>query len=135
MERGPHDGCCGMRYAQAPTPGGAAGSGPSGMSSSMHGARAPSPARLGKGPAAVDPRNASFVRLNTFLLRTHITSLISALAEDGWLESWEKERLCRQARDDSGTWTLVFLRSYTRFMEKDDVQGFVESLRNQIPAS
>lgn len=82
-----------------------------------------------------DPRQASFVRLNSFLLRTHITSLVSALAEDGWLEAWEKEHLCRQARDDSGPWALVFLRAYVRLMEKDDVHGFVASLRNQIPTS
>lgn len=155
MERGAHDcgvferggvggpaylppgGGYGTRYAQASPPGacGAAGIAPCSTSSAAPGARAPSPACLGKAPTAADPRQASFVRLNSFLLRTHITSLVSALAEDGWLESWEKERLCRQARDDSGTWTLVFLRAYTRFMEKDDVQGFVVSLRNQIPAS
>jgi len=78
------------------------------------------------------PRSASFVRLNTFLLRTHITSLVSALAEDGWLEVWEKERLCRQAREDSQPWVMSFLRVYSRFLETDDVQVFVADLRAHI---
>merc|ERR1712232_753286 len=78
------------------------------------------------------PRVASFVRLNSFLLRTHITSLVSALAEDGWLEIWEKERLCRYAREDAQPWALAFLRIYSRFMENDDVQSFVADLRAQV---
>lgn len=79
-----------------------------------------------------DPRSASFVRLNSFLLRTHITSLVSALAEDGWLEAWEKERLCAQAREDSPTWVNAFFRVYMRFVESEDVRSFVGSLRSQI---
>eukprot|EP00928_Gymnodinium_smaydae_P001120 TRINITY_DN10407_c0_g1_i2.p1 TRINITY_DN10407_c0_g1~~TRINITY_DN10407_c0_g1_i2.p1 ORF type:complete len:411 (+),score=72.73 TRINITY_DN10407_c0_g1_i2:205-1437(+) len=81
-------------------------------------------------------REASFLRLNAFLLRTHITSLLSALAEDGWLEAWEKERLCRYARDDGGQdnkpWALAFLRAYARFTETGDVQAFVADLRAQV---
>lgn len=87
---------------------------------------------LGKAPAQVDSRAASFVRLNSFLLRTHITSLVSALAEDGWLEAWEKDRLCDQARADSPAWTQAFFRSYMRFLETEDVPAFVASLRSQI---
>lgn len=81
-----------------------------------------------------NPRVASFVRLNGFLLRTHITSLISALAEDGWLEVWEKERLCSHARESDGShaWAQTFLKMYTRFMETDDVPAFVAGLRSQI---
>jgi len=82
--------------------------------------------------APSDPRAASFVRLNNFLLRTHITSLVSALAEDGWLEPWEKERLCSQAREDSQAWTQGFFRIYMRFLETEDVNVFVASLRAQI---
>lgn len=79
-----------------------------------------------------DARAASFVRLNSFLLRTHVTSLVSALAEDGWLETWEKESLCRQAREDSSAWTQTFFRSYMRFLETEDVPTFIASLRSQI---
>jgi hypothetical protein len=79
-----------------------------------------------------DARASSFVRLNSFLLRTHVTSLVSALAEDGWLEGWEKERLSAQAREDSGGWALAFLRVYSRFMETEDVPMLVASLRSQI---
>eukprot|EP00933_Yihiella_yeosuensis_P021124 TRINITY_DN16800_c0_g2_i1.p1 TRINITY_DN16800_c0_g2~~TRINITY_DN16800_c0_g2_i1.p1 ORF type:complete len:411 (+),score=65.32 TRINITY_DN16800_c0_g2_i1:46-1278(+) len=84
-----------------------------------------------------NPRVASFVRLNGFLLRTHITSLISALAEDGWLETWEKERLCNHARDSDGSspWARIFLRIYTQFMETNDVAGFVTGLRSEIASS
>eukprot|EP00929_Paragymnodinium_shiwhaense_P091630 TRINITY_DN51537_c0_g1_i1.p1 TRINITY_DN51537_c0_g1~~TRINITY_DN51537_c0_g1_i1.p1 ORF type:complete len:371 (+),score=48.96 TRINITY_DN51537_c0_g1_i1:88-1200(+) len=80
---------------------------------------------------AACPRSASFVRLNSFLLRTHITSLISALSEDGWFEAWEKERLCRQAREDSHPWASSFLRIYSRFVETEDVHAFVADLRAQ----
>eukprot|EP00927_Polykrikos_kofoidii_P085778 TRINITY_DN9415_c0_g2_i1.p1 TRINITY_DN9415_c0_g2~~TRINITY_DN9415_c0_g2_i1.p1 ORF type:complete len:624 (-),score=59.32 TRINITY_DN9415_c0_g2_i1:123-1922(-) len=80
-------------------------------------------------------RTASFLRLNIFLLRTHITSLISALTEDGWLEAWEKDRLCRLAKQDSPTWASTFLRVYTSFMETEDVPSFVSNLRNHIQLS
>jgi hypothetical protein len=79
-----------------------------------------------------DARAASFVRLNNFLLRTHVTSLVSALAEDGWIEAWEKERICAQAREDSPAWVQAFFRSYMRFMETEDVPLFVTSLRSQM---
>jgi len=79
-----------------------------------------------------DPRARSFVRLNGFLLRTHITSLVSALAEDGWLEAWEKEQLCHQAREGTQPWALAFLQVYMRFMEMDDVPMFVAGLRAQL---
>lgn len=84
-------------------------------------------------PQAPNPRVSSFVRLNGFLLRTHITSLIAALMEDGWLEAWEKERLCGQLREaDAQPWAMSFLRIYMRFMETDDVPSFVAGLRAQI---
>lgn len=87
----------------------------------------------GRAPSQADARAASFVRLNSFLLRTHVTSLVSALAEDGWLEAWEKDRLCGQAREESPTaWLQAFFRSYMRFMETEDVPTFVASLRSQI---
>jgi len=79
-----------------------------------------------------DPRARSFIRLNGFLLRTHITSLVSALAEDGWLEAWEKEQLCHHAREGTPQWALAFLQVYTRFMEMDDVPMFVAGLRAQL---
>lgn len=81
---------------------------------------------------SINPRVASFVRLNSFLLRTHVTSLVSALAEDGWVEGWEKERLCRRAREDSQSWALSFLGLYTRFMETGDVQNFVAGLKTAM---
>jgi len=87
---------------------------------------------FGRPPAQADARAASFVRLNSFLLRTHVTSLVSALAEDGWLEGWEKERLCSQAREDSPAWAQAFFRGYMRFMETEDVPAFVASLRCQV---
>jgi len=83
-------------------------------------------------PGGGDPRARSFVRLNGFLLRTHITSLVSALAEDGWLEAWEKEQLCHQAREGTQQWALAFLQAYMRFMEMDDVPMFVAGLRAQL---
>lgn len=86
----------------------------------------------GKVSPQSDARAASFVRLNSFLFRTHVTSLVSALAEDGWLEAWEKERLCSQAREDSPAWAQAFFRSYMRFMDTEDVPSFVASLRSQI---
>lgn len=78
-----------------------------------------------------NPRVSSFVRLNGFLLRTHMTSLLSALAEDGWLEAWEKDRLCCHARDSANPWAQSFLRIYMRFMETEDVAGFVAALKAQ----
>jgi len=87
---------------------------------------------IGKAAPQLDARAASFVRLNSFLFRTHVTSLVSALAEDGWLEAWEKERLCSQAREDSPAWAQAFFRSYMRFMDTEDVPSFVASLRSQI---
>jgi len=87
---------------------------------------------LGRVQPQADARAASFVRLNSFLFRTHVTSLVSALAEDGWLEMWEKERLCSQAREDSRAWAQAFFRAYMRFMEMEDVPAFVASLRSQI---
>lgn len=87
---------------------------------------------FGKPPLQADARAASFVRLNSFLLRTHVTSLVSALAEDGWLEVWEKDRLCNQAREDSPSWSQAFFRSYMRFLDTEDVPNFVASLRSQI---
>jgi len=81
-----------------------------------------------------NPRIASFLRLNGFLLRTHITSLISALAEDGWLQTWEKERLCSVARNADSLGAQKFLRTYMRFMETDDVPMFVAALKAQIAA-
>ncbi|CAJ1360395.1 unnamed protein product [Effrenium voratum] len=85
----------------------------------------------GRSPKA-NPRAASFQRLNGFLLRTHMTSLLSALAEDGWLEAWEKERLCCRAREPDSKWAQTFLRIYMRFMETDDVASFVAALKAQI---
>ncbi|CAJ1425081.1 unnamed protein product [Effrenium voratum] len=85
----------------------------------------------GRSPKA-NPRAASFQRLNGFLLRTHMTSLLSALAEDGWLEAWEKERLCCHAREPDSKWAQTFLRIYMRFMETDDVASFVAALKAQI---
>lgn len=90
------------------------------------------PESFGRTPSQADARATSFVRLNSFLLRTHVTSLVSALAEDGWLEGWEKERLCSQAREDSPAWAQAFFRGYMRFMETEDVPSFVASLRSQI---
>lgn len=90
------------------------------------------PDNFGRPPVQADARATSFVRLNNFLLRTHVTSLVSALAEDGWLEAWEKERLCAQAREDSPAWAQAFFRGYMRFMESEDVPAFVASLRSQI---
>lgn len=81
---------------------------------------------------SINPRVASFVRLNSFLLRTHVTSLVSALAEDGWVEAWEKERLCRRAREDSQSWAISFLGLYTRFVETGDVQNFVAGLKTAM---
>lgn len=79
-----------------------------------------------------DPRTTSFLRLNNFLLRTHITSLVSALAEDGWLEAHEREQLIRVARDDASPSFSAFLRIYSLFVETDDVMSFVAGLKAQI---
>lgn len=88
---------------------------------------------LGSEVQAPNPRVTSFIKLNSFLLRTHITSLISALAEDGWLEMWEKERLCSKTREaNSAAWSRSFLRHYVRFVESDDVSTFVAGLRAQL---
>lgn len=79
-----------------------------------------------------NPRVAALVRLNGFLLRTHVTSLVSALAEDAWLEGWEKDRICQKARECSQPWASMFLRTYARFVETDDVDSFVAGLRSLI---
>lgn len=78
-----------------------------------------------------DPRAESFLRLNGFLWRTHLTCLVSALSEDGWLETWERESLCDLARGGSPP-PQSFMRIYMRFMETDDVHNFVAALRAQI---
>jgi len=59
-------------------------------------------------------------------------SLIAALVEDGWLEVWEKERLCLAAREDSQRWAVSFLKMYSLFVETGDVQNFVASLRAEV---
>mmetsp|Transcript_5879 Transcript_5879/g.14033 ORF Transcript_5879/g.14033 Transcript_5879/m.14033 type:complete len:377 (-) Transcript_5879:103-1233(-) len=91
------------------------------------------PPQLGISPAPDRPcretRAGSFVRLNGFLWRTHITSLIAALTEDGWMEVHEKERICSLARQDRPSWASSFMKVYTRFMETEDVFRFVADLR------
>lgn len=86
----------------------------------------------GLSPLGAGARSSSFLRLNSFLLKTHVTSLISALAEDGWLEMWEKDQLCHRAREDLSSWAAGFLRIYMRFLETQDVHSFVASLRSQM---
>lgn len=87
----------------------------------LAGAQAPAPSG--------DSRAASFMRLNRFLLKTHITSLLAALAEDGWIQQREKEMLSCKAREDSRPWTSSFVRVYMRFLETENVQFFVNDLR------
>lgn len=113
---------------------GGGGTGGASMGSSVGGENAVTPGASRSSHPLVDgnPRVSALVRLNGFLLRTHITSLVSALAEDGWLEAWEKERICRKAREDSQQWALMFLRIYARFVETDDVDSFVAGLRTLI---
>lgn len=79
----------------------------------------------------------AFVRLNGFLLRTHATSLVSALGEDGWLEGWERERLLRRIRaedscSDSRQWSQTFLQIYKTFVETEDVAGFVAGIQARL---
>jgi len=88
--------------------------------------------RQGREPSAPDPRITSFVRLNSFLLRTHVTSLVAALAEDGWLETWEKDKLCMQSRDASSPWSVAFLKTYSRFVETEDLHAFLAGLRSLL---
>lgn len=79
-----------------------------------------------------DTKTASFVRLNNFLLRTHITSIVSALAEDGWIEAWEKERICRCARENTSSTALAFIPIYGHFVETSDVPTFARALKANI---
>lgn len=79
-----------------------------------------------------DTRISSFVRLNNFLLRTHITSIVSALAEDGWIEAWEKERICRCTRESTSSTAQAFVRVYGHFVETSDVPAFVRALKANI---
>mmetsp|Transcript_65621 Transcript_65621/g.137161 ORF Transcript_65621/g.137161 Transcript_65621/m.137161 type:complete len:334 (+) Transcript_65621:354-1355(+) len=74
-------------------------------------------------------RSAAFSRLHDFLLRTHISSLLSALAEDGWLLPRERDVLNSRAREESRVWSGSFNRAYIRFLETDNVQVFVSDLR------
>lgn len=91
----------------------------------------------GQGPCA-DPRAAAFVRLNGFLLRTHITSLVSALSEDGWLQAGDRERLLRRVRsEDSGKdaqrrWSQEFMQIYQDFIETENVNDFVIRIQAQL---
>lgn len=79
-----------------------------------------------------DARTSSFMRLNSFLLRTHVTSLVAALAEDGWIQLWEKDKLCAQSREATPSWCLSFLQRYSHLVETEDVQAFVAGLRAMI---
>jgi hypothetical protein len=83
-------------------------------------------------PQGQDTKTASFVRLNNFLLRTHITSIVSALAEDGWIEAWEKERICRCTRENISSTALAFIPIYAQFVETNDVPAFVRGLKANI---
>lgn len=79
---------------------------------------------------ATSPRAASFIRLNDFLLRTHVNSLLCALAEAGHIEPWEKERMCRIARSgESRSRMPGLLKAYAQFVETSDLTAFVTALR------
>lgn len=74
---------------------------------------------------SIKPQSTSFVRLNAFLLRSHITSVVSALAEDAWIDASERDAFCRRF----SSWPNAFLNAYTRFIQTTDVGGFVSELR------
>lgn len=78
---------------------------------------------------SVNPRCASFVRLNAFLLRSHTTSVISGLAEDGWIDASERNAFCQRF----SSWPSTFLQAYARFVQRTDVGEFVADLRASNP--
>merc|ERR1712232_1125922 len=48
------------------------------------------------GGVAKEAKAAAFARLNHFLLKTHVLSLVTALKEDGFLSPAEKVAACHQ---------------------------------------
>jgi len=96
-----------------------------------------SPGPAGKGAAQLallreDRREAAFLRLNAFLLRSHAKSLVAALAMDGWLEPREEARLKDRLSDEGEESTKAFVTAYTRFMATEQVQHFVDQLRTSL---
>jgi len=86
---------------------------------------------------AVDPATketaalTAFVRLNQFLLKAHLASLLSAMREEGFLELWEKERICGRMHGEGSDATLKELvKIYSAFVESTDVSRFIGDLRS-----
>lgn len=92
-----------------------------------------SPRRLWAAQAApLGPRGdreVAFLQLNSFLLRSHAKSLVSALTMEGWLEAWEGERLRHRFSDEAPEIAKGFVSTYLRFVETEDVPDFVRRLR------
>lgn len=76
-----------------------------------------------------DKRQASFLRLNAFLLRSHAKSLVAALEMDGWLDRSEGTRLKEKLSSEASDSAKAFMTAYTHFMATEDVQDFANRLR------
>eukprot|EP00397_Hematodinium_sp_SG-2012_P030135 GEMP01031895.1.p1 GENE.GEMP01031895.1~~GEMP01031895.1.p1 ORF type:complete len:308 (+),score=41.97 GEMP01031895.1:40-924(+) len=82
-------------------------------------------------PASQNTKELAFVRLNHFLLRAHLTSLLSAMLEEGFMEKWEKENLCEKMQcPERGEQTMKELvKIYSAFVDAADLPSFVNELR------
>lgn len=76
-------------------------------------------------------KETAFVRLNQFLLKAHLASLLSAMREEGFLELWEKERICGRMHGEGSDATMKELvKIYSAFVESADVSQFIGDLRS-----
>eukprot|EP00913_Durusdinium_trenchii_P018406 g17291.t1 len=63
--------------------------------------------------------------------RELVHGLPACLTKGQSSRAWEKDRLCCHARDSANPWAQSFLRIYMRFMETEDVAGFLAEVAAQ----
>ena len=75
-------------------------------------------------------RDSSFDRLNAILLKSHFSSLFSAMSDEGFLESTIRTSLTTiMARPDWAVARLPsWMRLYTQYVESRNLNRFVEAL-------
>lgn len=92
------------------------------------------PGRSNKG--ATKGRDASeFIRYNSFLLRSHLTSLFTMLFDDGWISQQERTSLNDLARCDNRELLGHVTERYAQFVHSHDVSEFVTNLRAVLMTS
>lgn len=95
------------------------------------------PGRVAKG-GAKGRDESEFIRYNSFLLRSHLTSLFTMLFDDGWISQQERNSLNDLARCDNHELLGHVTHQYAQFVQSHDVGEFVTNLRavlmtNELP--